>query len=259
MMAKSPLVSIDVFRSERDSGTHSMNREYHKWDSSQLGREMELLIFGNAGLPVLAFPTSGGRFFDFEDRGMVAAVTRKLEAGELQLFCADSVDMESWYNRHVSPRLRILRHMQYERYLLDEVVPFIRKKNEDTRLMALGCSFGGYHAANVAMRHPDIFSGFLSLSGIFDLSSFLDGFYDRDCAEHLPTHYLLALNDQRILNRYSNSSFILATGWDDHCLTENQNLDRILTVREIPHQFHIWDSANSHDWPTWQRMLQQFL
>jgi len=29
-----------------------MNREYHKWYSSRLGRDMELLVFGHGGLPV---------------------------------------------------------------------------------------------------------------------------------------------------------------------------------------------------------------
>lgn len=236
-----------------------MNREYHKWHSSRLDREMELLIFGHAGLPVMVFPTSGGRFFDFEDRGMIAAIAERIETGQLHLFCSDSLDMESWYNRHVAPHLRLDRHIQYEGYLLNEVVPLIRQKNQDARLLALGCSFGGYHAVNIALRHPDIFSGFLSLSGTFDLSSFLDGYYDEDCASHLPTHYLPDLNDQWFLDRYRGASFILATGWDDHCLAENQNLDRILTARQIPHQCYIWDSANSHDWPTWQRMMQQYL
>ena len=60
---------------------------------------MELLVFGHAGMPVLVFPTSGGRFFEFEDRGMVAALAGRIDAGELQLFCVDSVDRESWYNR----------------------------------------------------------------------------------------------------------------------------------------------------------------
>ena len=81
-----------------------MNREYHKWFSNRLGREMELLVFGRAGEPVLVFPTSGGRFYDFEDRGMIAAVTDKIDAGQLQVFCVDSVDLESWYNRQIPPR-----------------------------------------------------------------------------------------------------------------------------------------------------------
>jgi esterase/lipase superfamily enzyme len=51
-----------------------MKREYHKWFSPSLGRDMELLVFGHCGIPALVFPTSQGRFYEFEDRGMVHAV-----------------------------------------------------------------------------------------------------------------------------------------------------------------------------------------
>ena len=155
-----------------------------------------------AGVPVMVFPTSGGRFYEFEDRGMIGALAGKIDAGELQLFCVDSVDKESWYNRSMPPRWRIARHLQYEDYLLTEVVPLIRSRNADQRLVALGCSFGGYHAANIALRHPDIFTGMLSLSGAFDLSGFLDGYYDQDCYFNLPTHYLPNLSDPWFLDRY---------------------------------------------------------
>ena len=124
-----------------------MNREYHKWHSPRLGRDMELLVFGHAGLPVIVFPTSGGRFFEFEDRGMIGALSGKIDAGQLQVYCVDSVDMESWYNRNVPPRWRIARHVQFDDYLIHEVMPLVRQKNQDPHLVALGCSFGGYHAA----------------------------------------------------------------------------------------------------------------
>ena len=42
------------------------------------------------------------------------------------MFCVDSVDAESWYNRDVPPRWRIARHVQYENYVMEEVLPFIR-------------------------------------------------------------------------------------------------------------------------------------
>lgn len=238
-----------------------MNREYHEWHSSRLGRSMELLVFGHAGLPVLVFPTSGGRFYDFEDRGMVAAVAGKIDAGEWQLCCVDSVDRESWYNRQIAPQERIARHTAYEDYLLNEVVPLIRQKNpreksRDARLTAMGCSFGGYHAVNIALRHPDIFSGFFSMSGAFELAGFLDGYSGEDSYFHLPTHYLPNLNDPWYLERMRGNTYLLATGWDDQCLVQNQNLDRILNEKGIPHKFHVWDMPNSHDWPAWQRMIQ---
>lgn len=236
-----------------------MNREYHKWHSPRLGREMELLVFGHAGLPAIVFPTSGGRFYEFEDRGMVGALWNRIEAGEVQLFCVDSVDMESWYNRSVQPRWRIARHAQFERYIMREVVPMVRQQNHDRRMTALGCSFGGYHAANIALRHPDVFTGMLSMSGAFDLTGFLHGYFDDDVYFHQPTHFLPNLNDQALLETMRCNAYVLATGWDDQCLVQNQNLDRIMTEKEIPHQLHIWDAWNSHDWPTWQRMVQEYL
>src|SRR5262245_13983896 len=78
-----------------------MHREYVKWFSPALGREMEMLVFGHSGAPLLVFPTSMGRFFDYEDRGMIGAVASKYEDGRLQAFCVDSVDSESWYNKGV--------------------------------------------------------------------------------------------------------------------------------------------------------------
>lgn len=236
-----------------------MNREYHKWHSQRLGREMELLVFGHAGRPLLVFPTSGGRFYEFEDQGMIATLAGKICAGQLQLYCPDSLNMESWYNRRFAPRRRIARHVQYEEYLLREVVPLIRGKNPASRVLAVGCSFGGYHAVNLALRHPHIFSGFVSLSGAFDLTGFLSGYYDQDCYYHLPTHYLPSLTDSWYLDRIRRNSHVLATGWDDQCLRQNQDLHRILNEKQIPHEFEVWDAQNTHDWPTWRRMAQKYL
>lgn len=236
-----------------------MHREYHKWYSPRLGRDMELLIHGHAGVPVLVFPTSGGRFFEFEDRNMVGSLAHKIDRGEIQLYCVDSVDMESWYNRNVSARWRIARHVQYDDYLIHEVVPLIRQKNWDPHLVALGCSFGGFHAANVAFRHPDVFTGLLSMSGAFDMSNFMRGHYDDDVYYNTPTHYLQSLSDPWFFDRYRQNTYILATGWDDQCLGSNQHLDQILSHKGIPHKLYIWDTYNSHDWPTWQRMVNEYL
>jgi esterase/lipase superfamily enzyme len=236
-----------------------MVREYCKGYSTRLGREMEMLIFGHAGLPVIAFPTSGGRFFELEDRGMVAAVGDRIDAGQLQIFCVDSVDLESWYNRAAAPRARINRQMRYEEYVLQEALPLLRERNSDPRLVALGCSFGGYHAVNISLRRPDLFTGFVSLSGAFDLTNFLGGYYDQDCYYNLPTHYLPNLSDPWFLDRFRRSDYVLASGWDDQCLAQNQELDRILNEKGIPHRFHVWEALNSHDWPTWQRMAREYL
>ena len=88
---------------------------------------MELLVFGHGGIPAVVFPTSCGRFFEFEDHGMVHAIHAKLEAGQMQLFCVDSVDSESWYSRGATPRERITRQIQYESYIMEELLPMVRR------------------------------------------------------------------------------------------------------------------------------------
>jgi esterase/lipase superfamily enzyme len=236
-----------------------MNREYHKWWSWRLNRDMELLVFGHGGVPIVVFPSSQGRFFEFEDRGLIGAVAHKIDSGEIQLYCLDSVDAESWYNRDVPPRWRIARHVQYENYIMEEVLPFIRLRNFDPHLVSVGCSFGGYHAVNVALRHPDRFTGFLSMSGAFDLGNFLGGYYDQDVYFNMPPHYLPNLADPWFFDRYRSNTYILATGWDDHCLWQSQNLARIMGEKGVPHHLYIWDSWNSHDWPTWARMMNEYL
>src|ERR1700682_2601784 len=103
--------------------THLMHREYHKWYSPHLNREMELLLFGTGGRPVIAFPTSMGRFYQNEDFSLIGTLAEKFDSGSLQMVCVDAVDGESWYNRGISPHDRAQRHIQYEQYLIHEVIP----------------------------------------------------------------------------------------------------------------------------------------
>jgi esterase/lipase superfamily enzyme len=219
---------------------------------------MEMLSFGHAGTPVLVFPTSCGRFFEFEDRGMVATVQSKIQEGHLHLFCVDSVDSESWYNRAVPPRWRIARHIQYEQYLMQEVLPLMREGNRSPNLGAIGCSFGGYHAVNIALRHPDIFTAFLSMGGAFNPRSFLSGYYDDDCYFNLPMDYLSNIHDCWYLDRYRRNTYILATGVHDQCWNENERFARILHDKRIPCRLDVWGDGTGHDWPWWQKMIQAY-
>lgn len=220
---------------------------------------MELLVFGHAGVPVIVFPTSGGTFHEFEDRRLVEAIGCKIDNGEIQLYCVDAVDSASWYNRRARPRTKIVRQLAYQEYILREVVPLIRLKNRDPHLISLGCSFGGYHAVNLALRHPDIFTGFMSMSGSFDMSSFLNGYHDDDVYFNTPPAYIANMHDPWYLERYSRNKYLLCTGWDDQCLGQNQRLSTLMGQRGIPHQLWIWETWNSHDWPTWAQQMQMYL
>jgi esterase/lipase superfamily enzyme len=235
-----------------------MTRDYLKGYSRELNREMELLVFGHSGTPLLVFPTSMGRFFEFEDRGMIGVLAPKLERGELQVFCPDAVDLESWYNKHVHPRVRVMRHMQYERYLLYELMPYVRSRNSSNALAVTGCSFGGYHAVNFALKHPDIVTQCVPMSGAYDIHQFLDGYYDDDCYFNCPVDYLPNNNDDWFLSRYRQMQIVLATANWDICLDQNIKLGKILDGKGIPHWLDIWGDNSLHDWPLWLRMAQKY-
>jgi esterase/lipase superfamily enzyme len=220
---------------------------------------MEMLVYGHAGLPAVVFPTSQGRFYEFEDRGMVEAIRWKIDAGEVQLFCVDSVDAESWYNRNVPPRWRIARQVQYDEYIFHEVVPLVKQLNWSPKMAAIGCSFGGFHAVTMALRHPDVFTAFLSMSGAFDMDSFLGGYYDQDVYFNQPTHFIPGMSDPWFLDRYRQNTYVLATGVHDQCWDQNERMARILRAKGIPVKLDVWGDNARHDWPWWQRMVQTYL
>lgn len=235
-----------------------MNREYHKWYSGRLGREMELLAFGHGGMPWIVFPTSRGRYFEFEDRRMIAAAAPEIEAGHVQFLCVDSIDSESWYNKSIHPRHRVARHMQYEDYILQEVVPLARLKSGMRELGSTGCSFGAYQAMNFALRRPDTVSHCITMAGAFDIKQFLDGYYDENCYFNNPPDYLPNTWDPWYLDRYRRNFYLLATGEHDFCWGENARLADMMRAKGMNHRLDVWGDGTGHDWPWWEKMAHAY-
>jgi esterase/lipase superfamily enzyme len=233
-----------------------VNREYHRWWSHDLQRDMELLCFGHAGTKVLVFPTSMGRYFEYEDNKMIAAVADRIEAGQLQIYCVDSVDSESWYNKQAHPYWRVQRHLQYERYILNDVLPLMWNKNWTPRTIVTGCSFGAYHAVNFAFRHPDKVTGCVTMGGSFNIKSFLDGWYSEDAYFNNPPDYLANCSDGW---RYNHLRTVLATGEWDMCWSKNEEFAAILRSRGIRHELYVWGEQSYHDWPWWRPMARTYL
>lgn len=236
-----------------------MTRDYHRWYSRSLNRDMELLVFGHGGMPFIVFPSSMGAFFEFEDRGMVQAVAEKLDRGWLQLVCVSSVDSESWYAKRQHPRQRIDRHLQYESYLLTDVVPLIRQINPSPAIGVTGCSFGAYHAMTLALRHPYTFTSCVTMSGAYDIAQFLDGYADSDAYLLNPPAFLPGLGDPHYLDQYRRNKFVLATGEWDICRKANEDFSNLLGAKGIPHSLHVWGFGSKHDWPFWQPMASAYL
>jgi esterase/lipase superfamily enzyme len=235
-----------------------MHRNYHRWHSAALGRDMELLVFGHGGARVVVFPTSMGRFFDWENRGLVATLGKHLERGWLQLYCVDSVDAESWYDHGKAVTERARRHDQYDRYLLTEVLPFSEQQNADPFLIVAGASFGGYHAVNFGLRHAGKVNRILSMSGLCDIHRFTEGYHDATIYLHNPVAFIANEHDPRRLAALQQQDIILAVGCDDSLRESNERLSGLLWGKGIGNALRVWDGF-AHDWPVWEKMLRLYI
>jgi esterase/lipase superfamily enzyme len=250
-----------------------MKIEYHKNWSPALSQDMELKVYGQAGKPVLVFPAQGGRFFEFEDFGMVEAVSGLIEAGLYQFFTVDSLDRQTWSNWGAPPDQRARRHEDYDRYIVHEVAPFIRELRgaglpgkmaggSDPLLVSTGVSMGGYHSANFFFRHPDVFDTLISLSGLFQVKMFVGDYMDENVYFNSPLLYLANLQDEWYLERYRRSQIIISAGqgaWEEAMLADIQALQSILEERRIPAWIDLWGYDVNHDWPWWRKQLPYFL
>ena len=235
-----------------------MNREYHKWHSSNLDREMELLVFGHAGVRVLVYPTMQGRFYQWEDFGMVEALHRHITNGWIQLFCVDSVDSESWFAKWAHPNGRIQRHLQYERYIVGEVLPFSQEKNSDPFVIAAGASFGAFHTLSIGLRHPNRFNRLIGLSGVYDAAVWMDGYHDDDLYFVNPMDFIRNVHDPEQLRQLQQPDIIIAIGRDDPHFESNRQFSEILWEKRVWHAFRPWDGW-AHDWPYWHDMILWYI
>lgn len=242
-----------------------MNREYHKWFSPRLNRDMELLIFGHAGAKVLIFPTRCARFYEYEQLGLVRALESKLNSGQLQLYCLDSIDAETFYCYWNWPGDRIRRHLQYEDYIINEVFPLMRLKNNHPCTISHGCSFGAFHAANIAFRHPHLFQKLVALSGRFDLTqavegfrNLFDGYYDELVYFNTPSHFVPNLNDTSVLSHLRQMDVVMVVGEHDPFIDNNRHLSTTLWDKGVWHALHIWQ-GRAHSASPWRKMVPLYV
>lgn len=236
-----------------------MLREYHKWQSPVLGREMELLSFGHGGARVIVFPTSNGRFFDWENRGLIDTLSGHINKGWIQVFCVDSVDPESWFNQSVAPEARATRHLQYQDYIINEVLPFTKSKNDNDFTIATGASFGAYHSMSIVLRYPQFFSRAIGMSGVYDVRDWTGGYMDQGpIREASPCEYLAALDDRTKLEQIKKLDLIIPIGVEDPLYGNNKWFSSLLWQKGIWHAFREW-RENAHDWPYWHQMILQYI
>ena len=234
-----------------------MRIEYHKeW------RDMAYKVYGESGRPLLAFPSQDGRFYDYENFGMVDVLSPWIESGKIRLICCDSIDTETWSNHYGNPRQRIELHERWYHYIMDELLPRLRHFDNET-FMVTGCSMGAFHAGNFFFRRPDIFDSLIALSGLYHSAYGFGSYHDDLTYANSPQDFIPNIpEDHPWLSLYRQRNIILCVGqgrWEEELLESTRCMDEILNNKGIPAWVDYWGYDVDHDWPWWRKQLAYFM
>ncbi len=217
-----------------------------------------MLVFGHSGYPVILFPTAKGKYYEAKDCGLIGSAETLLDSGKIKIYCPDSLDSESWYNYSISPSDRVKTHVAYEQMIIYDVIEFAKFESGSKDVGIAGCDFGGYHALNLAFKHPDLIGHLFSMSGFFDIKQFIYGFYDENCYFNNPPDYMPNLTDEWYMERIKKMNIILGTGDHDLYLNDHKLMSDILNSKQVNHWLDIWPNAG-HSWQLWLEMFKGYL
>jgi esterase/lipase superfamily enzyme len=234
-----------------------------------MGRHVELwpgnvVVHGHYGRAVLAFPAENGGAHDWESNGMVGAVGGLVAEGRVKLYCVDSFDSHSWSNAGVPTEERARRHGDYERWILETVVPFIHADTGGD-IATAGPSLGAFHAVNFALKRADLFPLAIGLSGNYDPSAW-NGWGERGEAAYFnnPLDYLAHMHGDHLEWLRSRLSVVLVCGqgqWEDTTgsLESTKRLAALLDEKGIRCELDLWGYDVPHDWPSWCNQIAHHL
>lgn len=231
-----------------------MKEEKVSWYSPTLGIQQGMLVFGESGYPVILFPTSMGRYYQNKDFKLIDSISWFIDNGFIKVYCPDSIDELSWYNKGVHPAERASNHNAYDYMILNEVVPRAMAETGRNKVAMAGCSFGGYHAVNFGFRHPEVTGYIFSMGAAFDIRGRVNGFYNDDVYFNNPIDFIPGLSNPAIYD----IGIVLGTGTHDFCLESNLQLSGILSAKGIEHWLDIVPDG-VHDWPAWRYMFPRYL
>jgi esterase/lipase superfamily enzyme len=241
-----------------------MNAHHHELYSPAIGASGSVAAYGHYGRPVLAFPSEGGKAYNWQDNGMVDALGGLLDAGRIKLYCVDSFDAMSWSNQSVPLEERAREHQRYESWILDDVVPFIQY-DTGGEIITTGCSLGAFHAANFALKRADLFPLAICMSGNYDPSTW-NGWGERGDTAYFnnPLDYVGQFGGDHLDWIRSRLSLLLICGqgqWEDTTgsLESTKRLAGVLAERGIRHELDLWGHDVPHDWPSWRAQIAHHL
>ena len=239
-----------------------MERMITSWYSPRLEKEMPIAVYGHYGFALLFVPTAAADYLEYERFQMLDVLQPFIDAGKIKVFSVNSINNESWLNNSMDPRYKSLRHRQFNDYIFEEVIPFIKSNTSDeTPEIISGASFGALHSMNLFLKRPDLINGVLAMSGVYDLTEYTKGYFDDDVYYNSPQHYMPNLADHHLLEqiRRSNHIHIFSGSGPYEDPNASRSFASILYNKGIHYELDIWGSEWPHDWNTWRAVLPHYL
>lgn len=238
-----------------------MKKTIDRWFSDRLQQELTVARWGHFGTPVLVFPTAGGDAEEIERHHLVDACAGLLEAGRVKIYSCDSVSGRAMASSTGTPEYRMWLLNQFHQAVRHEVVPAIKADTGGSaqRVVTAGASIGAFNAVALLCRFPDAFEAAIGMSGTYRLERFLEGVWSEDLYFASPVDFLPGLDGDQ-LEALRQRRVILASGEGAHeDIGESWALAAVLGRQGVPNRVDSWGAETIHDWPTWWRMLPQYL
>ena len=237
-----------------------MKKDVIRYFSDRLNRTMKIAIYGEGGIPVLAFPTQNGSCLDLEEHGMIDTLGKWIEEGQMQVYCVETVDSESWLNTNGDKGRRTWLQEQYYHFIVDEVIRYINKKSSSKMApLVTGFSMGATHAAIVFLRRPELFSGLLAISGIYSSEEYFGTWMDGRLYDSTPTVFLSNMpTSHAYIPLYNNKRIIFCSGqgaFEDEQVRTLKELEEIFRAKGIRAACDYWGFDVTHDWYWWKKMV----
>jgi esterase/lipase superfamily enzyme len=239
-----------------------MERKIDGWHSPRLNKYMEIATYGHYGFALLLVPTAAADYLEYERFLLLKVLEKPIREGKIKVFSINSINKESWLNNEMHPRNKSIRHQEFNEYVYQEVIPYIKTHtSEDTEIITCGASFGALHSMNLFLKRPDLINGVIAMSGCYDLSAYTGDYFDQDVYFNSPEHYIPGLTDEWYLNRIrSAKKIIISAGSGDWEKPEaSRRFSTVLSQKDIPHELDIWGHDMPHDWDTWRKMLPYYI
>ena len=223
---------------------------------------MPVAVYGHYGMALLLVPTAAADFLEYERFQLIDSLRHHIEGGKIKVFSINSINNESWMNNEMEPRHKMMRHTEFNEYVYEEVIPFIRTHTSpDTPIIICGASFGALHSMNLFLKRPDLINGVIAMSGVYDLTEYTRGYYDEDVYYNSPQHYIPNLTDHGILEQIRRSRHIhIFTGsgaFEDP--GASGRFAALLYNKGIHYELDVWGHEWPHDWNTWRKVLPEYI